>query len=143
MVLLGGKQREVGGALPGTNGGGPQPLDRAGLARAIAARITHDHPMQYALVTLYCHKATAETLHELALIALGRMRVANGDLAAVLDDRVAVYLHGARLRDAGPFIERVRAQWARKHRAALSVESLAYPSDEVRLRTFLEIAQPS
>ncbi|MGH7469337.1 MAG: RAD55 family ATPase [Longimicrobiales bacterium] len=128
---------------PARNGDGPQPLDHESLIRAIAARNTHELPLQYALVILYYPKPSPEALHELAQLAMGRIRLAHGDLAAVLGDRVAVYLHGARLCDTGPFIERVRTQWARKHRGALRIESLAYPADDARLKALLDMAQPA
>jgi KaiC/GvpD/RAD55 family RecA-like ATPase len=143
VPLNGGRPHAVVRAKHTTNGGGWQPLDRAGLARAIDAAGARDPELQYAVVMLDCENASAATLHELAALAMLNMRASNGDLAATLEGRVVVYLHGARLRDTGPFIERVRTQWSRKHRTALRIESLAYPADDLRVRTLLELTQPA
>lgn len=144
-----------------------RPLDGEGFARALAAHVAHDHPTQYTVVSLArlgprtatglnapwsAGESDAEasrgqplpqpTLRELAAQAMRSMRVAGGDLAAIVDGRVCVYLHGARLCDASPFIERVRERWSAEHRAALHVVSLAYPSDEPLLRALMKMDEP-
>jgi hypothetical protein len=135
-----------------------RPLDGYGFAHALAAHVAHDHPTQYTVVSLVPpgpriaahadaggsseHPVPERPLHVLAALAMRSMRVAGGDLAAILDGRVAVYLHGARLGDASSFIERVREQWTVQHRTMLRVESLAYPSDEPLRRALMKVDEP-
>ncbi len=122
-----------------------RPLDRDGFAQALAAHVAHDQPTQYTVVSLApvpggsARLQRASTLRQLATTAIGTMRVAGGDLVAMLDDRVCVYLHGARLRDGASFVERLRERWSAMHPDSLDVESFGYPSDEPLLRVFMTL----
>jgi hypothetical protein len=68
------------------------------------------------------------------------MRVEGGDLAGLLGDRVAVYLHSARRKDIAPFVDRLREAWNRAGHGDLEVESLSHPADESRLDSLLQQA---
>jgi hypothetical protein len=69
--------------------------------------------------------------------------VRSGDLTAEIDNRVAVYLHGARQDHAATFVNRIRASWTARERGSLKVESFPYPSGEPKLRTMIEAAAQS
>ncbi len=119
-----------------------RPLDRDGFAHALAAHVANDQPTQYTVVTLVPAPAPAVStptpgLPSLADAVMSTMRVGSGDLAAVMDSRVCVYLHGARLGDASPFVARIRERWAASVGGDLDVESFGYPSDEPQLRALI------
>lgn len=121
---------------PSIDGESLQALDAGGFARALAAHVAHDDPLQYAVISLEPQRGSGGTtdLGELADVATRAMRLRGGDLAAVIDGRVVLYLHGSRRRDTTSFVERVRERWARLGGASLSVETLASPSDEPHIR---------
>jgi hypothetical protein len=73
----------------------------------------------------------------LAELVLTSMRVDTGDLAALVDDAVAVYLHGAGRRDVAAFLDRLRAR--RPPAApALRVASACYPAESAAVRQLVE-----
>jgi KaiC/GvpD/RAD55 family RecA-like ATPase len=129
---------------PASAGQRYHPLDREGFAHALATHVANDEPTQYTVVSLVPARAPADrptresTLRALADAAIGSMRVGSGDLAAIMDDRVCVYLHGARLRDASPFVARIRERWSAAGRQAPRIESFGYPSDEPQLRVLMQ-----
>jgi len=115
-------------------------LDRERFARAIALHTTHDDATPFAIVRLVA--ASADELPSLGDVAVRCMRSSSGDLAALLDDAVAVYLHGARRRDVAPFVDRVRAQWPAA-RGTLRAEAASFPGELARLRQLVEPLQLS
>lgn len=127
--------------------GAHQPLNRDDFAAALASHVSQDNPTQYTVVTLApAHDASgsataSDSLDQLVDLVMRSNRVRSGDLTSVIDNRVAVYLHGARQDNAGAFVDRVRAQWTARHRGSLKVESFPYPSGEPKLRTIIEVAQ--
>jgi hypothetical protein len=120
-------------------GGVFRPLGREEFSRALAAHVARDNPTQYAVVSLTVDDSNADArIRDIAALAMRTMRASDGDLAAIADGRVLVYLHGARQRDVRPFVERVRRSWAEEAGSRpLRVEALSYPSDEPALRTML------
>ena len=130
-------------------GGAARLLDRAEFAAALAAHVAHDHPTQYTVVSMAPGQPARGTegpgavLAQLADVVMRTARLATGDLVARFDDRLAVYLHGARLGDAAPFVERVRGAWPARERKSIDVDFLSYPSDEPRLRTLMEASGQS
>jgi CheY-like chemotaxis protein len=71
------------------------------------------------------------------------MRAASGDVAAVVADRVAVYLPGTRRTDVAPFVRRVSDAWRRSGCGELRVAQFALPADADRLRADLRPAASS
>jgi hypothetical protein len=61
------------------------------------------------------------------------MRANTGDLAALIDDALAIYLHGAGRRDIAPFLERLRARRVAEA-PALRVTSACYPAESNAVR---------
>ncbi|GAC1646960.1 MAG: hypothetical protein NVS4B3_00260 [Gemmatimonadaceae bacterium] len=117
-----------------------RPLDGEELSRALAVHIARDRPVQYTVVSLRPGNGRdAATLRMLADAAMRSMRIAGGDLAALTDERVIVYLHGVRAREAEPYAKRVRATWTELSPVPLDIDFLVYPSDEPKLRTLMEL----
>jgi hypothetical protein len=135
-------QAQVGGDFA-------RPLDRGEFAAALAAHVAHDHPTQYTVVSMAPGQpvrgteVTGAALAQLVDVVMRTARIATGDLVACFDGRLAVYLHGARLGDAAPFVERVRGAWPARERKSIDVDFLSYPSDEPRLRTLMETSRQS
>ena len=131
------------------SGGAHTPLTRDGFAAALASHVSQDNPTQYTVVTLAPNPARAsgrppsESLDQLVDLVMRSNRIRSGDLTAVIDNSVAVYLHGARNDHAAVFVDRVRAQWTARQHGSLKVESFPYPSGEPKLRTFIEVAVES
>lgn len=76
-------------------------------------------------------------LERLAKIAHGRMRIDGGDLVAQCGDAVTVYLHSARRKDVGPFVERVKEAWRAAGEGEIDVATAAYPANEAELHALL------
>jgi KaiC/GvpD/RAD55 family RecA-like ATPase/DNA-binding NarL/FixJ family response regulator len=125
-----------------------RPLSRDEFASALASHVSHDNPTQYTVVTftpsLDRTNGTAAylPLRHLSDVVMRASRMHSGDLTAVIDDRVAVYLHGAQQEQAAAFADRVQKVWAGRRRGALNVESFPYPSGEPKLRTMFEVSTP-
>lgn len=100
------------------------PLDGKAFASALTAHLAGDPLAHHTIATVTPLPETAGSestaapsageLDDLAEAVMRCMRVATGDLVAVTDERVLVYLHGARHDDAAPFVERLRARWSRR-----------------------------
>ena len=121
---------------------GDELLDRDRFARAIALHTARDDATPFAIVRLSTTALPNSELRALGDAVVRSMRATTGDLAAMLDDGVAVYLHGARRRDVAPFLERLRAGWASGDRT-LHAESACFPGELARLRQLVEPLQVS
>lgn len=112
-------------------------LDRESFTRALRARTAHDDTVPFTLLRLTTDPAGPAELRALAELVLTSMRVDTGDLAALVDDAVAVYLHGAGRRDVAAFLDRLRAR--RPPAApALRVASACYPAESAAVRQLVE-----
>jgi KaiC/GvpD/RAD55 family RecA-like ATPase/DNA-binding NarL/FixJ family response regulator len=130
---------EIGAAAqPGAESG---LLEHSSFSATILSILARDPATPFALVLLTCPRSSTETLREVGALVMRSIRTSRGDVAALYDDRIVVCLQGARLRDTASFSERVRAQWSSRRRA-LHFEVLTHPADEVRVQSFLEVAQP-
>jgi KaiC/GvpD/RAD55 family RecA-like ATPase len=112
-------------------------LDRDRFAAALQARSAHDDAVPFTVVRLTTAEDEATERRAVGTLALSVMRVASGDLAALLDDGVAIYLHGAGRRDAAPFLDRLRA---RRPAGAppLRVDMASFPVDGAAVRQLVE-----
>ena len=117
-------------------------LDRDRFARALAVHTAHDDATPFASVRLTTESGAPDDLRLLGEIAVRSMRAATGDLAALLDDAVAVYLHGARRRDVAPFVDRLKAQRS-PAQGIVRAESACFPGELARLRQLVEPLQLS
>ena len=112
-------------------------LDAERFSAALRERAAHDDAVPFAVVRLTIPDGDAAALRALGALALGGMRVATGDLAALLDDGVAVYLHGAGRRDVAPFLDRLRG---RRPPGAppLRITPAFFPGDGAAVRQLVE-----
>ena len=121
------------------------PLTREEFASALASHVSQDNPTQYTVVTFTpSHEGTNGVstflpLRHLSDVVMRASRMRSGDLTAMIDDRVAIYLHGAQQDQAAAFAERVKKVWAGRRHAPLRIESFPYPSGEPKLRTMFEV----
>ena len=112
-------------------------LDRDRFAAALQTRSAHDDAVPFTVLRLTTQERSAADRRTIGSLVLGTMRVATGDLAALVDDAVVVYLHGAARRDAAPFLERVRARRG-VGSPPLRVEMASFPADGAAVRQLLE-----
>jgi len=112
-------------------------LDAERFSAALRERAAHDDAVPFAVVRLTSQPVDTATLRALGALVVGGMRVAGGDLAALLDDSVAVYLHGAGRRDVPPFVDRLR-QRRPPSAPPLRVTSAYFPSDGAAVRQLVE-----
>jgi len=121
-----------------------KPLTRDEFASALASHVSQDNPIQYTVVTFAPTDEGANgmspyvPLTRLSDVVMRASRMRSGDLTAVIDDCVAVYLHGAQQDQAEAFADRVQKVWAGRRHAPLRIESFPYPSGEPQLRTMFE-----
>jgi hypothetical protein len=110
----------------------------------LASHVSRDNPTQYTVITFApSHEGTngvAEflPLRHLSDVVMRASRMRSGDLTAVIDDRVAIYLHGAQQDEAAAFADRVKKVWARRRHGPLTIKAFPYPSGEPTLRTLFE-----
>jgi KaiC/GvpD/RAD55 family RecA-like ATPase len=114
-------------ALPG------ELLDRDRFTEALRVRMAHDDAVPFTLLRLTTDSAEAADLRALGELVLTGMRANTGDLAALIDDALAIYLHGAGRRDIAPFLERLRARRVAEA-PALRVTSACYPAESNAVR---------
>jgi KaiC/GvpD/RAD55 family RecA-like ATPase/DNA-binding response OmpR family regulator len=122
------------------------PLTRDEFASALASHVAQDNPIQYTVVTFTRSEGGTNgtpayvPLRHLSDVVMRASRMKTGDLTAVIDDCVAVYLHGAQQDQAAVFAERVQKVWAGRRHPPLRIESFPYPSGEPQLRTMFELS---
>jgi CheY-like chemotaxis protein len=111
-------------------------LDAERFSAALRERAAHDDAVPFAVARLTISGDTT-ALRALGVLALGSMRVSSGDLAALVDESIAVYLHGAGRRDVPAFVDRLRG---RRPPGAppLRVTSAYFPSDGAAVRQLVE-----
>jgi KaiC/GvpD/RAD55 family RecA-like ATPase/DNA-binding response OmpR family regulator len=124
------------------------PLSRDEFASALASHVAQDNPTQYTVITFVPTQegtpGTSEVLplRHLSDVVMRASRIRSGDLTAVIDGCVAVYLHGAQEDEADAFADRVKKVWAWRRHGPLQIESYPYPSGEPKLRTMFEVSTP-
>jgi len=128
--------------------GSLKPMTQVEFAAALASHVAHDHPTQYTVVTLAPEApaergSSASLLGELADQVIRSSRARTGDLTAIIEERVAVYLHGTRQDDASVFVDRVRSSWKSRRGGSLKVESTPYPSGEPTVKAGMEAGRQS
>jgi len=125
-----------------------RPLTRDEFASALASHVSRDNPTQYTVVTFAPSNdgtsapAAYLPLRHLSDVAMRASRMRSGDLTAIIDKCVAVYLHGAQQDQATVFADRVKQVWSGRKHGSLKVESFPYPSGEPKLRTMFEVSAP-
>lgn len=112
-------------------------LDRDRFVVALQTRSAHDDAVPFTVLRLTIPDSSAEDRRAFGAVVLSAMRAASGDLAALVDDAVLVYLHGAARRDAAPLLERVRSRRG-VGSTPLRVEMASFPADGAAVRQLLE-----
>lgn len=112
-------------------------LDRDRFGSALQTRSAHDDAVPFTVLRLTIPESTGAERRAIGTLVLATMRVASGDLAAIVDDAIVVYLHGAARRDAAPFLERVRSRRG-VGSPQLRVAMASFPTDGVAVRQLLE-----
>ena len=70
-------------------------------------------------------------------VVLRTVRAVNGDLVAVANKQVLIYLHATGRKHAPYFVQRLRDTWQNVGHGELIVDILGYPGDQERIRTLL------
>lgn len=111
------------------------PFDAAGFHAAILDIETRDPRVFFAVIAV---TAPPGQLEAFSAVAIETIRAINGDLVAVAKNQVLIYLHGTGRKHAPLFVQRLRDNWEQAGHGELIVDILAYPADQVRLRTLLD-----
>lgn len=117
------------------DGTGPQLLDPDEFHQSVGSRIGGEDSALFTLALLRPERPAEAK--ELASLVLGMLRLDGGDLAAVADGAVAVYLHAARRKDVAPFVDRVRTRWRMLGRGEITADVAAYPLKKERVLDLL------
>ena len=115
-------------------------MDGHAFRNAVAAHMSGDRAAFFTIVRLTPSRAGAA--HALADQALRAVRVDGGDLVGELAMGAVVYLHSARRKDVGPFVERVRDEWRRGGNGELDIAMATYPAEEAQVSALLD-ARPT
>jgi DNA-binding response OmpR family regulator len=121
---------------PSADGFGYKAMDAHAFRNAVNAHMAGDRVPFFALVTL--SPSQAGSAQDLTRLVLRRVRIDGGDLAGVVDDSVAVYLHSTRRKDVTSFVDWMREQWQRAGNGDLHVSVAAYPAEENHVLTLLQ-----
>jgi len=113
-------------------------FDRAGFNAAISDIIADDPRALFALVAI---TPPPGLLGPLGGVSLRTVRAVNGDLVAVTESQVLIYLHGTGRKHARYFVERLRENWKNAGAGELVVDVLGYPADHDRIRMLLNPAR--
>ena len=76
-------------------------------------------------------------LEKVGDVVLRTVRAVNGDLVAVANNQVLIYLHATGRKHAPYFVQRLRNTWQNVGQGELIVDILGYPGDQERIRTLL------
>jgi len=118
-----------------TLNGARVPFDGAGFRRAILEIEARDPHVFFALAAVTAPPGEFEAF---SVVALKTVRAVNGDLVAKAGNQVLIYLHGTGRKHTPHFIQRLRDNWEQVGHGELIVDIMAYPADQVRLRTLLD-----
>jgi len=120
------------------DGTGPQLLPSDEFREAVSGRLAGEPVAFFTLVLL--RPEDPAQLPRLASFVLRALRVDGGDLAGQFDGAVAVYLHAARRKDIGPFVERVREKWLAAGEGEITTDVAPYPVKKERVIDLLGAA---
>ena len=118
-----------------TRNGARVPFDAAAFRAAILGIQARDPHVFFAVAAV---TAPPGQLEAFSVVALKTVRAVNGDLVGVAGNQVLIYLHGTGRKHAPHFVQRLRDNWEQVGSGELIVDIMAYPADQVRLRTLLD-----
>jgi circadian clock protein KaiC len=109
-------------------------FDRAGFNASVSDIIADDPRALFAIVAI---TPPPGLLGPLSGVSLRTVRAVNGDLVAVTENQILIYLHGTGRKHARYFVERLRENWKNAGAGELVVDVLGYPADHDRIRMLL------
>lgn len=109
-------------------------FDRHGFQAAVSDIIADDPRALFAIVAI---TPPPGLIGPLAGVSLRTVRAVNGDLVAVTENQVLIYLHGTGRKHARYFVERLTENWKNAGAGELVVDVLGYPADHDRIRMLL------
>jgi len=118
-----------------TRAGARVPFDAAAFREAVLDIEARDPHVFFAVAAV---TAPPGQLDAFSVVALKTVRAVNGDLVGVAGNQVLIYLHGTGRKHAPHFVQRLRDNWEQAGHGELIVDIMAYPADQVRLRTLLD-----
>jgi len=117
-----------------TRSGARVPFDAPGFRAAIQSILAADSRSMFSIVAL---TTPPGELDRVADVVLRTVRAVNGDLVAVANNQVLIYLHATGRKHAPYFVQRLRDTWQNVGHGELIVDILGYPGDQERIRTLL------
>jgi circadian clock protein KaiC len=117
-----------------TRSGARVPFDAAGFRGAIQSILTADSRSMFSIVALTTPPGELDKVGD---VVLRTVRAVNGDLVAVANNQVLIYLHATGRKHAPYFVQRLRDTWQNVGQGELIVDILGYPGDQERIRTLL------
>jgi KaiC/GvpD/RAD55 family RecA-like ATPase len=117
-----------------TRSGARVPFDATGFRGAIQSILSTDSRSMFSLVALTTPPGELEKVGD---VVLRTVRAVNGDLVAVANNQVLIYLHATGRKHAPYFVQRLRDTWQNVGQGELIVDILGYPGDQERIRTLL------
>jgi hypothetical protein len=118
-----------------TRNGARVPFDAAAFRAAILGIEARDPHVFFAVAAV---TAPPGQLEAFSVVSLKTVRAVNGDLVGIAGNQVLIYLHGTGRKHAPHFVQRLRDNWEQVGSGELIVDIMAYPADQVRLRTLLD-----
>ena len=118
-----------------TRAGARVPFDATGFRAALLDIEARDPHVFFAVAVVTAPPGHLDTF---SVVALRTVRAVNGDLVGVAGNQVLIYLHGTGRKHAPHFVQRLRDNWEQVGHGELIVDIMAYPVDQVRLRTQLD-----
>ena len=117
-----------------TRSGARVPFDAAGFRGAIQTILGADSRSAFSIVALTTPPGELDRVGD---VVLRTVRAVNGDLVAVANNQVLIYLHATGRKHAPYFVQRLRDTWQNVGHGELIVDILGYPGDQERIRTLL------
>ena len=117
-----------------TRSGARVPFDAPGFRGAIQSILAADSRSMFSIVALTTPPGELERVGD---VVLRTVRAVNGDLVAVANNQVFIYLHATGRKHAPYFVQRLRDTWQNVGHGELIVDVLGYPGDQERIRTLL------
>ena len=110
------------------------PFDAPGFRSAIQSILAADARSMFSIVALTTPPGELEKVGD---AVLRTVRTVNGDLVAIANNQVLIYLHRTGRKHAPYFVQRLRDTWQNVGHGELIVDVLGYPGDQERIRTLL------
>lgn len=110
------------------------PFDGIAFRAALQSAMAGDPRAPFSVVAL---TPPPGELPSLTSVSMDTVRAVNGDLVAVANNQVLIYLHGTGRKHAPCFVDRLRDRWQQVGHGEPIVDIVAYPGDQDRIRSLL------